>query len=111
MSIPRGIIRIFKNEESKNKAFQEDVAVLADNRMEGCIINHTKCIISMRGQHYAYRSPSMGNAVLKMPLDKIEILEVIDDLPFLAAAMESIRTTQIAKKLGSPEGLDGMLEK
>lgn len=108
MSIPRGILRIFNSEESKKEAFKKDFDVLKDNQMEGCQVNETKYIISMRGQHYAYRSPKMGNAVLQMPIDKIEILEVIDDLPFIAAAMASIESTRISKELGSGKSLNGM---
>jgi len=110
MSVPRGIIRIFNTEQSKNLAFREDADVLIHNQMSGCTINETKHIISIGGTHYAYRSPKMGNAVLQMPVDKIEIVETVDDLHFIGAAMQAIESTKTALALGNAKPLKNLLK-
>lgn len=109
MSVPRSIIRIFNSDESRDLHFKEDIDVLINNQMEHCQINETKLLINMGGTFYAYRSPSMGNAVLQMPIDKIEIVETVSDLPFIAAAMESLTATQISNNIGTPKEQKGLL--
>ncbi len=111
MSIPKSIVRIFNSDESRNKHFKEDIEVLINNQMQNCEINETKLLINMSGTFYAYRSPSMGNAILQMPIDKIEIVESVSDLPFLAAAMESITSTQISQNIGTPKDQRSLLLK
>lgn len=108
MSVPRGIIRIFNTEESKDLAFKEDADILTANQMEYCTINHTRNIISMKGQHYAYRSPKMGNTVLQMPVDKIELVEQVDDIHFIAVAMQAMESTKVARALGNEKPLSNL---
>ena len=93
-TIPRSILRIFNTDEARDKAFNEDVEVLVENGNIGAEINKTKRIIQMRGQFYAYRSPSFGMHIKAMPVDKIELVERIDDIQFVAAAMERIQSTK-----------------
>lgn len=97
--IPRGILRIFNTEESRDKNFKKDVDVMVHNEMKGCMINQEAKVISMGGQHWVYRSPTLGIAVKEMPLDKIEIVEQINDLAFIGAAMQAIETTRVSAAL------------
>ena len=109
MSISKSVLKLFNTNESRDATFKEDVDVFIHNNVENCSINAEKLFLCVSGTYYSYRSPSMGNAVLDMPIDKIEIKEVIDDLPFLAAAMEAIKTTKIAVELGNPKNEKGLL--